>query len=243
LAYADNLAHLPPKTSADVALIAERDHQAAELLAAHLAFGRASPELATRTLLDSTPAWLLEGEPGNGFAVLADYAHAHGLEPIAAEALLKAAALNPVKRFRYPRNAALTLLNSDREGARSLFDEAAAMQGADNDVRLLVGYAILKHPDGSANPSALDPDDEARLNASANDEFILTFLAQRAEFGGDLNKAVELSEQALALDGNASGFDANCCRNSHAPRPFAYRESERSGARHQASFRRACEAS
>jgi tetratricopeptide (TPR) repeat protein len=205
-AYVDNLTHLPPATSRAVQALATMDPDGAALLAAHLGLGRGSPELVVRTLLDSTPAWLLGGEPGQGLATLADYAHAHEENFLAVEALLKATELNPDRQYRYTRNAGLVLLQDDRSRARQLLDQAALMDGADGDPRLAIGYAVLGQPVDSANPIALTPAIEARLSAIDNDDMVVAFMARRAEHAGDVETAVALAEQALALDPYAAGY-------------------------------------
>lgn len=198
--YADNLARLSPATAAAVQQYATCDSGAAAVLAAHLARGRGSPELIVRTLLTGEPSFLGAGEPGQGLQIVAEYAHSHTLDDIAAEALLRAAEQGSKRRYRYVRNAGLMLLDIDRARAGELLEAAAAMNesGAD-DPRLELGFAALDHPVGSAVPIALSPELEEKLRAVDDDEMILAALARRAEHGGDLQTAVVLAENALTL--------------------------------------------
>jgi tetratricopeptide (TPR) repeat protein len=206
LQYTDNLDHLPPRIAATVEEVAAEDPQAAALVAAHLAAGRGTPELVVRTLTDSSPSWLMAGEPGKGLAVVADYAYAHGLTDLAVEVLLKCADLSAEKRYRYVRNAGLILVETDRTRARALLDSASGMPEAADDLRLAIGYAVLDHPASSAHPIALPPGIESKLAEREDDDLILSFLARRAEYRGDLDAAVGLAEKALALAENSSAL-------------------------------------
>lgn len=169
------------------------------LLAAYLARGRGAPEVVVRTLKDSEPIWLSPDGGSGGLVSVADYAYAHGLPGLAADVLLVAAERTPELKYKYTRNASLMLLESDRNRARDLLAIAASMPEASGDARLEIGRAVLAHPEGSAAPVALSDELKAQLDAITDDDLVLSFLARFSEFSGDVDLAVNLSEQALAL--------------------------------------------
>ena len=203
--YEDNLERLPPHVARKLQAMTPELRGPVALLAAHLAHGRGAPEVVIRTLLGSDPTWLAALGPSAGLVTIADYAHAHDLSDLAAEALLRAAERDPDDAFRYTKHAGLMLLGSDRSRARELLNSAATMQGADGDARLAVGFAILEHPVGSASPIALSPAVETILQAANNDDLVLTFLARRKEFGHDLDEAARLAEAALRVVPDSAG--------------------------------------
>lgn len=204
--YADSLSRLPPPVVRALKPLATVNADAAALLAAHLARGRGTPEVVIRTLMDSDPAWLSPDGGSLGLVALADYAHAHGLTGLAVDVLLVAAGRTPESKFRYTRNAGLMVLDSDRPRARELIAIAASMPEASGDARLEIGRAVLAHPEGSAAPVAVPDELEARLDAITDDDLVLSFLASRSEHAGDVDRAVDLSERALALVPDSAGL-------------------------------------
>jgi len=203
--YSDNLSHLSPTTARRIQSLASLNADAAALLAAHLARGRGAPEVVVRTLLDSDPAWLSASGPSDGLGVLGDYAHSHDLDEIAVKALLRAAERDSAVMYRCTRLSGLLLLESDPHRARELLSSAAAMPEGASDPRIVVGQAILNHSQTSKSPVALSTDVEKQLGAIRDDDFILSFLARRYELAGDLDTAVKLTTEALALVPDAAG--------------------------------------
>jgi len=197
--YSDNVSHLSPTTARGIQSLGSLNTDAAALLAAHLARGRGAPEVVLRTLLDSDPAWLSAAGPSNGLGVLGGHAHSHDLDEIAVEALLRAAERDSAVMYRYTRNSGLLLLESDPHRARELLSSASAMPEGASDPRIVVGQAILDHPQTSTSPVALSTEIEEQLGAIRDDDFILSFLARRHEHAGDLDTAVKLTTEALAL--------------------------------------------
>jgi tetratricopeptide (TPR) repeat protein len=204
--YSDNLSRLPPSTARALATFAPVNATAAALLAAHLARGRGAPEVVVRTLKDSDPAWLSPDGESIGLVALANYAHAHDLPELAADLLLLAAERTPETKYRHTRNAALILLDSDRARARDLLAIAASMPDASGDSRIALGHAALAHPKGSAAPIAISDEVMTQLDAITDDDLVLAFRAQRSEHAGDLDHAVDLFEQALALGPDSAGL-------------------------------------
>ncbi|MGW4393835.1 DUF4365 domain-containing protein [Amycolatopsis nivea] len=204
--YSDNLSRLPPSTVRALATFATANMTAAALLAAHLARGRGAPEVVVRTLKDSDPAWLSPDGESIGLIALANYAHAHDLPGLAADVLLLAAERAPDTKYKRTRDAALILLESDRARARDLLAIAAAMPDASGDARIAIGHAVLAHPEGSAAPIAISDEVMAQLDAITDDDLVLAFRAQRGERAGDLDQAVDLFEQALALVPDSAGL-------------------------------------
>lgn len=83
--YPENLDHLPPSVARKLEAHEESERIAAEWLAAHLAQGRAAPDLTVRTLLVNRPGWL-EDLGADAWVAIGDYAHSHGADSEAAEA-------------------------------------------------------------------------------------------------------------------------------------------------------------
>lgn len=197
--YSDNLSRLAPSVVRALKSLSAANADAAALLAAHLARGRGAPEVVVRTLTESDPAWLSPAGAGVGLFALADYAHAHGLEGLAADLLLTAAERTPESKYRYTLTAGLIVLDSDRPRARDLITLAASMPESSDEARVKIGRALLAHPEGSAAPVALSGELTLQLEAIADDDLVLSFLGHRSEATGDFDRAVSLFEQALAL--------------------------------------------
>ncbi|WP_329060561.1 DUF4365 domain-containing protein [Amycolatopsis sp. NBC_01480] len=204
--YSDNLSRLPPSAVRALATFATANVTAAALLAAHLARGRGAPEVVVRTLKDSDPTWLSPDGGNIGLIALASYAHAHYLPGLAADVLLLAAGRAPETKYKHTRDAALILLESDRARARDLLAIAATTPIASGDARIAIGHAVLAHPEGSAAPIVISDEVMAQLDAIADDELVLAFRAQRSERAGDLDHAIDLFEQALALVPDSAGL-------------------------------------
>jgi len=199
--YEDNLARLAPSTAGLIRDLAARPEGEAQLLCAHLARGRNAPELTVQTLLVGAPSWLASLGPA-GYGALADFAHSHGVEDLAVDALLVGAALDPARSFRFTTSAGLIALQDAPERARDLLESAQAMS-ADFNARIEIGFLILGHPATSAAPIPVPPDLAQRLEAADDDAFVLAFLAQQRERANDLEAAVDLAEKALALEPDA----------------------------------------
>ncbi|MFC4375104.1 DUF4365 domain-containing protein [Nocardia halotolerans] len=204
--YRDNLTRLPSPVITRLEIFEAANADAAALLAAHLTRGRGAPEVVVRTLLGSAPAWLSPDGTSDGLVILANYAHAHGLPILAVDVLLAAAEQTPELKFRYTRDAGLTALEFDQLRAQELLAVAASMPEASGDVHLEIGCAVLAHPEGSAAPVPLTEEFKARLEAIADDELVISFLARQSEHADNLDRAVELFERALARVPESAGL-------------------------------------
>ncbi len=204
--YDDNLTRLSPQTVKIVRRLADVEPNTAALLASRFARGRSAPELVVRSLLDSEPPWLSAAGAGEGLAAVAEYAHSHGLIPLAVQALLTAAERDPsqaVKRFRV---AGLLLMDLERDRSRQLLNEAYELPGGTEDLHIAVGLVVAQHPEGDAAPVTIPPELEARITAATDDEFVLAFRATRAQRLGDMETAVSLFEAAVAIEPDSAAL-------------------------------------
>ena len=195
--YDYNLGRLAPSTAAIVRGLALAPQIDASLLCAHLARGRNAPELTVRTLLVSMPQWL-RNLGADGYAALADFAHSHGAEDLAVEALLAAADRFPSHELRFTTSAALIALHAAPDRARALLESAQAMS-PDFSARIEIGFLVLEHPAATV-PIPVPADLADRLLAIDDDAFVIAFLAAQRALANDLNAAVALAEKALALE-------------------------------------------
>ena len=106
--------------------------------------GRGAPELTAQTLLISMPPWLVD-LGADGYAALADFAHSHGADDLAIEALLAGAARFPSHELRFTTTAGLIALHSAPDRARELLESARAMS-SDFNARIEIGFLVLEHP-------------------------------------------------------------------------------------------------
>jgi tetratricopeptide (TPR) repeat protein len=196
--YEDNLSRLAPSTAAMLRDLAAARPGDTALLCAHLARGRHAPELTARTLLVSTPPWLTVLE-ADGYAALADFTSSHGERALAAEILLMGADRFPSRKPRFTANAGLLLLDSDRDRARGLVESALAISSG-FDARAEIGLVILGHPAGSAAPLQIPAETASRLAAITDDALVIDFLGTQRARANDLDAAVSLAEEALALE-------------------------------------------
>jgi tetratricopeptide (TPR) repeat protein len=196
--YEDNLGRLAPSTAGIVRRLAAASSQAgASLLCAHLARGRNAPELTVRTLLVGMPHWLAS-LGADGHAALADFAHSHGVDDLAVEALVAGAEQFPSYALRFATSAGLIALNSAPDRARELLESAQAMS-PDFSARVEIGFLALGYP-AAAAPIPVPADLAVRLAAIDDDAFVLGFLSAQRALANDLNAAVDLAEKALALE-------------------------------------------
>ncbi len=198
--YDDNLSRLAPSTAGIVRGLALASHADASLLCAHLARGRNAPELTARTLLVGMPHWLTN-LGADGYAALADFAHSHGVDDLAVEALLAGADRFRSHQLRFTTSAGLIALNFDPDRARDLLGSAQAMS-PDFSARVEIGFLVLGHP-AAAAPIPVPADLATRLAAIADDAFVLAFVAAQRALADDLNAAVDLAEKALALESDS----------------------------------------
>ena len=195
--YEDNLGRLAPSTAAILRGLAGTRAGDAALLCAHLARGRHAPELTARTLLVSTPPWLVD-LGADGYAALADFAPSHGADDLASEVLLAGAARFPSRELPFTVSAGMLLLNSDRDRARELLESARAMSSGFN-ARVEIGFLILGHPAPAPRRSRSQRDRQP-LAAVDDDAFVIDFLARQRARANDLDAAVSLAEKALAVE-------------------------------------------
>jgi hypothetical protein len=194
--YEDNLGRLAPSTAAILRGLAGTRAGDAALLCAHLARGRHAPELTARTLLVSTPPWLVD-LGADGYAALADFAASHAADTLASEVFLAGASRFSSRELPFTVSAGMLLLNSDRDRARELLESARAMSSGFN-ARIEIGFLILGHPAGNAAPIQIPAATASRLAAIGDDAVVIDFLAQRVR-ANDLDAAVRLAEKALAV--------------------------------------------
>lgn len=168
--YKDNLERLAPSTASLVRRLAEASPDDAALLCAHLARGRHTPELTVRTLLVSAAPWIAS-HGSAGYAVLADFAHSHGIEALAADTLLIAAAADPSQQLRYTTNAGLISLHVDRARARELLEVARNMS-TEFSGRIEIGFLVLGHPATRAAPIPISDQISQRLTVIDNDAVV-----------------------------------------------------------------------
>jgi hypothetical protein len=195
--YEDNLGRLAPSTAAILRGLAGTRAENAALLCAHLARGRHAPELTARTLLVSTPPWLVD-LGADGYAALADFAASHGADTLASEVFLAGASRFSSRELPFTVSAAMLLLNSDRDHARKLLESARAMSLGFN-ARMEIGFVILGHPAGSAAPIQIPAATTNRLVAIGDDAVVIDFLARQRVRATDLDAAVRLAEKAMAV--------------------------------------------
>jgi tetratricopeptide (TPR) repeat protein len=196
--YEDNLGRLAPSTAGIVRNLAKASSQDdASMLCAHLARGRNAPELTIRTLLIAMPHWLTS-LGADGYAALADFAHSHGADDLAVEALLAGANRFSSHELRFTTSAGLIALNFAPDRARDLLESAQAIS-PDFSARVEIGLLVLGHP-AAAAPIPVPADLAARLAAINDDAFVLAFLAAQHALANDLNAAVDLAENALTLE-------------------------------------------
>jgi tetratricopeptide (TPR) repeat protein len=196
--YEDNLGRLAPSTAAILRGLAGTRAGEAALLCAHLARGRHAPELTARTLLVSAPPWLADLGAA-GYGAVANFANSHGVDTLASEICLAAAARFPSRELPFTINAGILLLNSDRDHARELLESARVMSFSFN-ARIEIGYLILGHPAASAAPIQIPAETASRLAAIDDDGVVIDFLARQRARANDLDAAVSLAEKALAVE-------------------------------------------
>ena len=201
--YEDNLGRLAPSTAAILRELAGTRAGDAALLCAHLARGRHAPELTARTLLVSTPPWLAD-LGADGYAAVADFAHSHGADALAAEVLLAGADSFPSRKLPFITSAGMLLLSSDRDQARELLESARAMSPSFN-ARVEIGFLILGHPAESAASIRISAETASHL-AVVDDAVVIDFLARQRARANDLDAAVTLAEKALAVEPNEWQF-------------------------------------
>jgi tetratricopeptide (TPR) repeat protein len=195
--YDDNLGRLAPSTAGIVRGLGLGSQVDASLLCAHLARGRNAPELTARTLLIGMPHWL-RNLGAEGHAALADFAHSHGVDDLAVEALLAGADRFSSHQLRFTTNAGLIALGFDSERARDLLESAQTMS-PDFSARVEIGFLVLEHP-AAAAPIPVPADIATLLAAIDDDAVVLAFLAAQRALANDLNEAVDLAEKALSLE-------------------------------------------
>ena len=184
----------PPPSSEGLAETKAGD---AALLCAHLARGRHAPELTARTLLVSTPPWLVD-LGADGYAALADFAASHAADTLASEVFLAGASRFSSRELPFTVSAGMLLLNSDRDRARELLESARAMSSGFN-ARIEIGFLILDHPAGNAAPIQIPAATASRLAAIDDDALVIDFLAKQRVRANDLDAVVRLAEKALAV--------------------------------------------
>lgn len=193
--YPENLDHLPPSVARKLRDYEESERIAAEWLAAHLAQGRAAPDLTVRTLIVNSPGWL-DGLGADAWVVIGNFAHCHGADFEAADAFQRAADLDPARAGRMKFSAGIALSEADAERARSLLSEAAQSEDA-----ALLGELGLELLERGADPElAANEQLAARLRDAEDDVVILCFRAHSLDEGGDRDGAIALFERALELD-------------------------------------------
>jgi hypothetical protein len=195
--YEDNLGRLAPSTAAILRGLAGTRAGDAALLCAHLARGRHAPELTARTLLVSTPPWLVD-LGADGYAALADFAASQAADTLASEVFLAGASRFPSRELPFTVSAGMLLLNSDRDRAHELLESARAMSSGFN-ARIEIGFVILGHPAGNAAPVQIPAPTASRLAAIGDDAVVIDFLARQRARAYDLDAAVRLAEKAMSV--------------------------------------------
>lgn len=195
--YEDNLGRLAPSTAAILRGLAGTRAGDAALLCAHLARGRHAPELTARTLLVSTPPWLVD-LGADGYAALASFAASHAADTLASEVFLAGASRFSSRQLPFTVSAGMLLLDSDRNRARELLESARAMSSGFN-ARIEIGFLIMGHPAGDAAPIQIPAATASRLAAIGDDAVVIDFLARQRVRVNDLDAAVRLAEKALAV--------------------------------------------
>ena len=195
--YEDNLGRLAPSTAAILRGLAGTRAGDAALLCAHLARGRHAPKLTARTLLVSTPPWLVD-LGADGFAALADFAASHAAYTLASEVFVAGASRFSSQELPFTVTAGMLLLDSDYDRARELLESARAMS-SDFNARIEIGFLILGHPARNAAPIQIPAATAGRLAAISDDAVVIDFLAKQRVRANDLDAAVRLAEKALAV--------------------------------------------
>lgn len=197
-----SLLHLPPSARTVLSGRPEERRADAALLAMHLCEGRANPKGTISALLATKPSWL-EREAPWGWIALGNYANAHNLHDLAADAFECAIDdADEIRRSRLLLSAAILLLGSDNDRAIRLISRADAEAEAHESDRLLraVARTIMSRQPGDSGPLTVDPliaQDTEQVRSSSPVQQVLAINARRT---GDYDKAVKHAAAAVAAD-------------------------------------------
>lgn len=198
--YANSLAHLPPSVGKSVKGLGPDTDLDVSMLALHLARGRHNPAGTVQALLTANPPWVTRKAPWS-WAAIGDYASGYDAVSLAAQAFQRAAETAPgdePERGRWLATAALHLVYTDNEKAAALTEMADEAGAATHSVAVL--RAVLAHPEGDASPIPVPEGLDVEQDQIRRSAFVQSFLATRAQHGGDVEGALKHSDLALQSD-------------------------------------------
>lgn len=199
--YETNLKHLPPMAVEALASARTTSH-ARDLLALHLAEGRAQPEMTVATLLAAPPSWLDE-LAATCWRVIAAYSTEHELHELAAEAYLRADQLDAAGG-RFLAAAGLALVGYDRERANDLLHRALETERGGLVAR--IGLVYNEQADEVDRPLEIPHDLDLSTTAAREEPLVHAFLGLAAARRGDDEGAVRCYIDALRLRPNSSAY-------------------------------------